>query len=51
MKLIRFKRGKERIKGFSKPVEKAERAIDWAWILLVLAMVITMITEIGRAHV
>lgn len=31
MKLIRFKKGEERIKGFSNPVKKAERTNDWAW--------------------
>ena len=48
MKLIRFKRGKERIKGFSTPVEKAERTIDWAWMLLVLTIIITMIIALRK---
>jgi len=48
VKLIRFKRGKERIKGFSKPVKKAERTIDWAWILLVLTIIITMIIALRK---
>ncbi len=48
MKLIRFKRGEERIKGFSKPVEKAERTIDWAWTLLVLTVIITMIIALRK---
>ena len=48
MKLIRFKRSEERIKGFSKPVEKAERTIDWAWILLVLTVIISMIIALRK---
>lgn len=48
MKFIRFRRGEERIRGFSKPVEKAERTIDWAWILLVLTVIITMIIALRR---
>jgi len=48
VKLIRFKRGEERIEGLSKPVEKAERTIDWAWTLLVLIVVITMIIALRR---
>lgn len=48
MKLIKFKRSEERIKGFSSPVEKAERTIDWAWILLVLTVIITMIIALRR---
>ena len=48
MKLIRFKRSEEQIKGFSKPVEKAERTIDWVWILLVLTVVLTMIIALRK---
>ena len=48
MKRMRFKSGEERIKGFSKPVEKAERTIDWAWIPLVLAVIITMIIALRK---
>jgi len=48
MKLIRFKRSEERIKGFSSPVEKAERTVDWFWIPLILTIVITMIIALRK---
>jgi len=48
VKLIRFKSGKERIKGFSKPIEKAERQVDWFWILLILTVVATAIIALRK---
>jgi len=38
----------EKIVGFSNPVKKAERTIDWAWILLVLTVIITMIIALRK---
>ncbi|GAI45675.1 unnamed protein product [marine sediment metagenome] len=28
---MKFRWGKEKIKGFSNPIKKAERTNDWAW--------------------
>jgi len=45
---MKLKVGKEKIKGFSSPVKKAERNIDWVWIVLTITIVITMIIALKR---
>jgi len=43
---MKLKIGKEKIKGFSSPVKKAERANDWAWWALFGAVVFMIILVI-----
>jgi len=40
---MKLRWGEEKIKGFSKPVKKAERPDDWAWWGLFVAMIIMLI--------
>ncbi|MBA7582369.1 hypothetical protein ES708_24297 [subsurface metagenome] len=40
---MRLKWGEEKIKGFSKPVRKAEEVNDWAWWALFGAVVIMVV--------
>ena len=37
---MRLKWGEEKIKGFSKPVKKAEEINDWAWWALFGAVIV-----------
>lgn len=37
---MRFRWGKEKIKGFSSPIKKAEEVNDWAWWGLFGALII-----------
>jgi len=43
---MKLKVGKEKIKGFSSPVKKAERISDWAWWALLGAVVVMVILVI-----
>jgi len=45
---MKLKIGEEKIKGFSSPVKKAERGIDWAWIGLIVTLVVTAIISISK---
>jgi len=45
---MKLKVGYERIEGFSNPVKKAERTIDWAWIGLIVTLVVTAIISISK---
>jgi len=45
---MKLRWGEEQIKYFSKPVTKAERNLNWAWVLMIFTVVITMIIALRR---
>ncbi|MBA7587806.1 hypothetical protein ES708_29848 [subsurface metagenome] len=40
---MRLKWGEEKIKGFSRPVKKAEEVNDWAWWGLFVAAIVMVV--------
>jgi type IV secretory pathway component VirB8 len=45
---MKIKLSKVEAKYFSKPIIKAERNIDWVWIVLTITIVITMVIALRR---
>lgn len=49
---MKVKIGEEKIKGFSNPVKKAERANDWAWwgffVIVVIMGVLVILKILGK---
>ena len=45
---MKLKWGKEKIKYFSKPIQKADRTNEWSWWGIFIAMIIMEVIVIGK---
>lgn len=43
-----LKWGEEKVRGFSSPIMKAEKGIDWAWWGLIATVIIMMIMALRK---